>query len=85
MHTDDFSFDLIGLSNIFNIERDQRLNLPGYQDILYRTCDDGRGGGRVFSKKIYLSASDMIQVFLSHILWNQFVLRYSMRRETLYK
>ena len=63
MHTDNFSFDFIGLSEVFNVERDQRLYLPGYQDIVYRTRDDGGGGGVVsdyLSKRIYPSGSDMI-------------------------
>ena len=61
MHTDNFSFDFIGLSEVFNVKRDQRLNLPGYQDIVYRTRDDGRGGmSDYLSKRIYPSGSDMI-------------------------
>ena len=55
MHTDNFSFDFIGLSEVFNVERDQRLNLPGYQDIVYRTRDDGRGGGcRTICQREYI-------------------------------
>ena len=47
MLTDNFSFDFIGLREVFNVERDHRLYLPGYPGVVYKTRDDGRGGGGV--------------------------------------
>ena len=34
MHTDNFSFDYIGISEVFRCDRDQRIGLPGYHDIV---------------------------------------------------
>ena len=88
MHTDNFSFDFIGLCEVFNFERDQRLNLPGYQDIAYRTRDDGRGMdgvGLFVQENISFRVTHDLSVFNPHILWNKFLLKYSMRREKLKK
>ena len=77
MHTDNFSFDFIGLSEVFNVERDQRLNLPGYQDIVYRTRDDGRGGGGgvgLFVKEnISFRVRHDLSVFIPHIIESIFI------------
>ena len=45
VHCNDFSFDFIGISEIFKCDRDSRLVLPGYHSLISRyRDDDGRGG-----------------------------------------
>ena len=76
MHTVNFSFDFIGLSEVFNVERDQRLNLPGYHDIVYRTRDDGRGGGGVglfVKENISFRVRHDVSVFIPHIMESIFI------------
>ena len=48
IHSDEFSFDYIGISEVFRCDRDQRISLPGYHDIITRcreSTDDLWGGG----------------------------------------
>ncbi len=51
LHSNDFSFDVIGMSEIFRADRDPRVILPGYHNIITRCRnDDGRGGVGLFYK-----------------------------------
>jgi len=41
LHTDHFSFVMIDISEVFSSGNDNRIYLPGYQNILTRSRDDG--------------------------------------------
>ncbi len=45
LHGDTFSFDFIGISEIYQCCNDSRLSLPGYHDLIVRCRDDGPRGG----------------------------------------
>ena len=54
IHSDEFSFDYIGIIELFRCDRDQRISLPGYHDIITRcreSTDDYRGGVTLFIKE----------------------------------
>jgi hypothetical protein len=40
LHDESFSFDFIGISEVFDCNKDQRLNLPGFHNIITRTRTD---------------------------------------------
>jgi hypothetical protein len=41
LHGDSFSFDLIGISEIYRCSHDTRLSLPGYHKLISRCREDG--------------------------------------------
>ena len=45
LHGDSFSFDFIGISELFNRDKDSRLALPGYHNIITRSRDNSNEGG----------------------------------------
>ena len=45
LHSDNFSFDMIGVSEVYRCENDSRLSLPGYHDLLTRCREHGTSGG----------------------------------------
>ena len=75
LHSDQFSFDLIGISEVFRCDNDTRLALPGYHDLIARCRDDGsRGGVGLFIKDVVnFKIRDDISVFIPHVFESLFV------------
>jgi len=75
MHGDNFKFDIIGISEIFDCSRDDRLHLPGYHDLITRTRQDSiRGGvGLFISNHITYSIREDLSVFIPHIYESLFI------------
>ena len=75
MQSDTFSFDFIGVSEVFRCEQDQRLALPGYHDLICRTRDDGyRGGVALFiNESINYRIREDLSVFIPHVLESLFI------------
>ena len=75
LHTDKFAFDFIGMSELFRIDGDMRLRLPGYHPLLSRTRDDGpRGGVGLFVKgHINYTVRNDLSVFIPHIFESVFI------------
>jgi hypothetical protein len=75
LHGDSFSFDLIGISEIYRCSHDTRLSLPGYHKLISRCREDGpRGGVGLFIKETlnYIIRED-ISVFIPHIFESVFI------------
>ena len=72
---DKFSFDLIGISEIFKCERDHRLKLPGFHDIIFRCRDDdNREGVRLFIKdNICYKIRNDLSIFIPHVIETLFI------------
>jgi len=68
-----FSFNVIGISEIYQCKNDARLRLTGYHNIISRHREDGpRGGVGLFIKdNLIYKLRDDISVFIPHI-FNQF-------------
>ena len=69
LQNSEFSFDIIGLSEVFCADRDSRLVLPGYHNIITRCRDDGgRGGVGLFIRDTinYRVRTDL-SVFIPHV------------------
>jgi hypothetical protein len=75
LHSDTFSFDFIGISEVFRTENDSRLALPGYHRIIARCRDDdGTGGVRLFVKDtINFKVRDDLSVFTPHVFESIFI------------
>ncbi len=75
LHGDSFSFDIIGISEIFRCCDDSRLRLPGYHDLISRCREDGhRGGVGLFIKDtLQYKIRDEIGVFIPHIFESLFI------------
>ena len=70
-----FMFDIIGISEVYRTDKDQRLKLDGYHDLITRTRDDGfRGGVGIFIKENlnYIIRED-IGVFIPHVFESIFI------------
>ena len=51
LHNKEFSFYVIGVSEIFRTDRESRIVLPGYHNVITRCRnEDGRGGVGLFRK-----------------------------------
>ncbi len=79
MHGEDFAFDFIGMSEVFGKYKDDRINLPGYHNILTKTREDRRGGGvGIFVKEnINFRIREDLSTFIPHVYESIFI-------ETLY-
>ncbi len=75
LHSDSFSFDFIGISELYRCENDTRLSLPGYHKLIARCRDDGpRGGVGLFIKdNVNYKIRDDISVFIPHIFESVFI------------
>ena len=75
IHGKTFSFDIIGISEVFSCDRDKRISLPGYRDIITRCRPNGtRGGVALFIKEnIPFKIRDDLSVFIPHIFESLFV------------
>ena len=77
IHSDEFSSDYIGISEVFRCDREQRISLPGHHDIITRcreSTDDYRGGVALFIKETidYKIRKDL-SVFIPHVYESLFV------------
>ena len=77
-----FSFDVIGLSEIFRISPNICYNLEGYHNFEYKIRpddDDGRGGVGIFVKEnINFKVRHDLSVFIPHVIETLFIeLEYS--------
>ena len=75
VHSDTFSLDFIGLSEVFSCDRDLRLRLPGYHNLISRTrSDGGRGGVGLFVKdKINYKIREDLSCFIPHVFESLFI------------
>ncbi len=65
LHSDAFSFDYIGISELFRCKDDNRLTLPGYHKLIARCRDDGpRGGVGLFIRDSINSNCEMTLAYL---------------------
>jgi hypothetical protein len=75
LHGDSFSFDFIGISEVFNCDKDSRLALPGYHNIITR-CRNNRNGGGVglFVKDTFdFKIRNDLSVFVPHVFESLFI------------
>ncbi len=72
LSTDNFSFDIIGLSEIFQIHKFTNYDLSGYHPIQYKTRSgnsEGRGGiGIYITKSIDYVVREDVSVFIDHVI-----------------
>jgi hypothetical protein len=71
-----FSFDFIGVSEVFDTcNRDCRIHLPGFHDIITRTRKDSvRGGvGLFLNENINFKVRDDLSIFIPHVFESLFV------------
>ena len=75
LHNKEFSFDVIGVSEVFRVDRDPRIVLPGYHNIITRCRnEDGRGGVGLFIKdSINFKVREDLSVFIPHVYESLFV------------
>jgi len=77
LHSDSFSFDFIGISEVYRCDRDMRISLPGYHNIITRVRDindDCRGGVGLFTKdNIDFKVRDDLSVFIPHVFESLFI------------
>ena len=75
LNSDTFSFDLIGISEIYRCINDERLHLTGYQNIISRCREDGpRGGVGIFVKdNLVCHIRNDIGIFIPHIFESIFI------------
>ena len=75
LHGDNFNFDFIGVSEIFDCSRDDRLHLPGYHDLISRTRQNSnRGGvGLFIANNITFFIREDLSAFIPHIYESLFI------------
>ena len=75
LHSDTFSFDFIGISEVYNCDKDTRIFLPGYHSLITRCRDDGpRGGVGLFIKEgISYKIRNDISLFIPHVFESLFI------------
>ena len=75
MHVNSFSFDIIGISEIYKTHNDPRISLEGYHNIISKCRDDGpRGGVGMFIKStLNYKIREDISVFIPHICETLFI------------
>ena len=73
--TDNFSFDFIGISEVFRCDNEACLSLPGYHTLITRTRDDdSRGGVGLFIRdKINYKIREDLSVFIPHVIESLFI------------
>ena len=75
LHTDKFEFDYIGISEVFDCKRDDRLHLPGYHNLISRTRNDGgKGGVGLFIKdNINFNVREDLSFYILHVFESIFI------------
>ncbi len=75
LHSELFSFDFIGISELWKCDVDCRLGLPGYHKLIARNRDDdNRGGVGLYIKDTinYIIRNDL-SVFIPHVFESLFI------------
>ena len=75
LHTKQFSFDFIGISELWRCAGDSRLHLPGYTKLISRNRDDdSRGGVGLYVKdNINFTLRNDLSVFIPHVFESLFI------------
>ncbi len=75
LHSTNFSFDYIGVSEAYRCDWDQRLKLPGYHDLITRCRSNGsRGGVGIFIKNsVQYKIREDLSIFNAHVFESIFV------------
>jgi len=76
LQSEKFSFDFIGVSEVFaTCNKDSRIHLPGFHDIITRTRSDGvRGGvGLFINENINFKIREDLSIFMPHVFESIFV------------
>ena len=75
LNDDTFSFEFIGISELYKCCNDSRLSLPGYHNLITRCRDDGpRGGVGLFIKQtVNYKIREDLSVFIPHVFESVFV------------
>ncbi len=77
MTSDKFSFDIIGLTEIFQVHQDINYNIAGYHPLIYNTRTGehgGRGGVGIYVRDhISFTYRNDISVFVPHIFESVFI------------
>ena len=75
LHSDDFSFDFIGISESFRCESDTRLHIQGYQALVSKDrVDDYRGGVALFVKEnIHYTIRTDLSIFIPNVFESLFI------------
>ena len=75
LHSEQLTFDVIGISEAFQCENDTRLKLSGYQNFISRCREQGnRGGVGLFIKdSINYKIREDISVFIPYVFESLFI------------
>ena len=75
LHGTNFSFDFIGISELFQCDKDPRISLSGYHNIITRCrMNSPRGGVGLFIKdNITYTVREDISLFIPHVLESLFI------------
>ncbi len=75
LHSEQFSFDFIGISELWKCDGDCRLVLPGYHKLIARNRDDdNRGGVGLYIKDtINYHVRNDLSVFIPHVFESIFI------------
>lgn len=75
IHNEQFSFDIIGISEVFHCANDSRISLPGYHELLTRCRPEGsRGGVGLFVKEhLNYKIREDLSVFIPHVFESIFI------------
>ena len=75
LHVNAFSFDIIGISEIYKTHNDPRINLEGYHELILKCRDGGpRGGVGMFVRDtMNYNIREDLSVFIPHICETLFI------------
>lgn len=74
MTTENFSFDIIGLTEVFTINSMLKYELDGYHDLQYKTRNSNGGGVGLYIKdNLNYKVRDDLSVFIPHVIETLFV------------
>ncbi len=74
MTTAKFSFDIIGLTEVFTISPMLKYNIDGYHDLQYKTRNSNGGGvGLYINNSLNYKLRDDLSVFIPHVMETLFV------------
>ena len=75
LHDENFSFDYIGVSEVFKCDKDLRLVLPGFHKLITRSrVEDNHGGVGLFIKQnIQFKIREDLSIFIPHVFESFFI------------
>jgi hypothetical protein len=75
LHDENFSFDYIGVSEVFKCDKDLRLALPGFHKLITRSRnDDNHGGVGLFVKQnVQFKIREDLSIFIPHVFESIFI------------